>query len=159
MTTVPSLLGEIDLHLISEGRHEQLWDVLGAHVRTSNGVTGTSFAVWAPRAREIRLAGDFNYWSGQDHQMRPVGSSGVWELFVPGVGDGTRYKFLVHGADGSWKLRADPLAFRAETPPATASGHCPDPADRTGDPAGPLCRTTAQDVSRNRETGPAHDNG
>ncbi|HET6752981.1 MAG TPA: 1,4-alpha-glucan branching protein GlgB [Jiangellaceae bacterium] len=121
MTAVPSFLGEIDLHLISEGRHEQLWDVLGAHVRTSNDVTGTSFAVWAPRAREIRLAGDFNYWSGQDHQMRPVGSSGVWELFVPGVGDGTRYKFLVHGADGSWKLRADPLAFRAETPPATAS--------------------------------------
>jgi 1,4-alpha-glucan branching enzyme len=121
MTAVPSFLGEIDLHLISEGRHEQLWDVLGAHVRTSNDVTGTSFAVWAPRAREIRLAGDFNYWSGQEHQMRPVGSSGVWETFVPGVGDGTRYKFLVHGADGSWKLRADPLAFRAETPPATAS--------------------------------------
>ena len=121
MTAVPSFLGEIDLHLIAEGRHEQLWDVLGAHVRTSNDVTGTSFAVWAPRAREIRLAGDFNYWSGQDHQMRKVGSSGVWELFVPGVGDGTRYKFLVHGADGSWKLRADPLAFRAETPPATAS--------------------------------------
>ena len=121
MTAVPSLLGEIDLHLIAEGRHEQLWDVLGAHVRTSNDVTGTSFAVWAPRAREIRLAGDFNYWSGQDHQMRQVGSSGVWELFVPDVGDGTRYKFLVHGADGSWKLRADPLAFRAETPPATAS--------------------------------------
>ena len=121
MTAVPSFLGEIDLHLIAEGRHEQLWDVLGAHVRTSNGVTGTSFAVWAPRAREIRLAGDFNYWSGQDHKMRKVGSSGVWELFVPAVGDGTRYKFLVHGADGSWKLRADPLAFRAETPPATAS--------------------------------------
>jgi 1,4-alpha-glucan branching enzyme len=121
MTDTVSFLGEVDLHLIGEGRHEQLWDVLGAHVRTANGVTGTSFAVWAPRAREIRLAGDFNYWSGQDHQMRAVGNSGVWELFVPDVRDGTRYKFLVHGADGSWKLRADPLAFRAETPPATAS--------------------------------------
>jgi 1,4-alpha-glucan branching enzyme len=121
MTTVPSFLGEVDLHLIGEGRHERLWDVLGAHVRTSDGVTGTTFAVWAPRAREIRVAGDFNYWSGQDHVMRRVGSSGVWELFVPGIGDGTRYKYAVHGANGSWKLRADPLAARAETPPATAS--------------------------------------
>jgi 1,4-alpha-glucan branching enzyme len=122
MTDTVSFLGEVDLHLIGEGRHEQLWDVLGAHVRTtSGGVTGTSFAVWAPRAREVRVAGDFNNWSGQDQVMRRVGDSGVWELFVPNVGDGTRYKFLVHGADGSWKLRADPLAFRAETPPATAS--------------------------------------
>jgi 1,4-alpha-glucan branching enzyme len=121
MTDTVSFLGDVDVHLIAEGRHERLWDVLGAHVRTSDGVSGTSFAVWAPRAREVRVAGDFNYWSGQEQVMRRVGSSGIWELFVPGVGDGTRYKFLVHGADGSWKLRADPLAFRAETPPATAS--------------------------------------
>jgi 1,4-alpha-glucan branching enzyme len=120
-TGTGSFLGEIDIHLIGEGRHERLWDVLGAHVRTLDGVTGTAFAVWAPRAREVRVAGDFNYWSGQDQVMRRVGSSGVWELFAPGVGDGTRYKYLVHGADDSWKLRADPLAFRAETPPATAS--------------------------------------
>ena len=70
-----SFLGEMDLHLIGEGRHEQLWDVLGAHVRTTDGVTGTSFAVWAPRAREVRIAGDFNYWSGQDQIMRPVGTA------------------------------------------------------------------------------------
>ena len=75
-TGTGSFLGEIDIHLIGEGRHERLWDVLGAHVRTLDGVTGTAFAVWAPRAREVRVAGDFNYWSGQDQIMRRVGSSG-----------------------------------------------------------------------------------
>jgi 1,4-alpha-glucan branching enzyme len=121
MTTVPSFLGEVDLHLIGEGRHERLWDVLGAHVRSAGDVTGTAFAVWAPNARGVRVVGDFNDWNGQSHEMRSLGSSGVWELFVPGAGDGAHYKFEVHGADGSWKLRADPLAFRAEAPPSTAS--------------------------------------
>ncbi|MBD0292450.1 MAG: 1,4-alpha-glucan branching protein GlgB [Jiangellaceae bacterium] len=120
MTTVPSFLGEMDLHLIGEGRHERLWDVLGARVRTADDVTGTSFAVWAPRARAVNVAGDFNEWNPNEHPMRRVGG-GIWELFVPGAGDGTRYKFAVHGADGTWKLRADPMAFRAEIPPATAS--------------------------------------
>ena len=77
-------LGEIDLHLISEGRHEQLWNVLGAHVREYDGpmgsVAGTSFAVWAPNARAIRLVGDFNQWDGTAHPMRSLGSSGLWEL-------------------------------------------------------------------------------
>jgi 1,4-alpha-glucan branching enzyme len=118
-------LGEIDLHLIGEGRHEQLWEVLGAHTREYDGlagrVTGTSFAVWAPSAQGVRLVGDFNYWDGRAHPLRVMGSSGVWELFVPGVGDGAHYKFEVLGRDGVWRQKADPMAFATEMPPATAS--------------------------------------
>jgi len=118
-------LGEVDLHLIGEGRHENLWQVLGAHVRsydTPGGkVTGTSFAVWAPSARGVRITGDFDYWSGRGFPMRAMGSSGVWELFVPDVGDGARYKFQVLGADGVRREKADPMAFATEVPPATAS--------------------------------------
>jgi 1,4-alpha-glucan branching enzyme len=114
-------LGEFDLHLIAEGRHEELWRVLGAHVREIGQVTGTSFAVWAPNARGVRVTGDFNYWDGRAHPMRSLGGSGVWELFVPGVGDGARYKYAVCGRDGVWREKADPLAALAERPPATAS--------------------------------------
>ncbi len=118
-------LGEVDLHLIAEGRHERLWQVLGAHVRrysTEIGpVTGVSFAVWAPNARGVRIAGDFNAWDGRAHPMRSLGASGVWELFVPAIGDGVRYKYEVLGADRRWRLKADPMAFATEGPPATAS--------------------------------------
>jgi len=114
-------LGEVDLHLIAEGRHEQLWQVLGAHVRTFGEVTGASFAVWAPNARGVRVIGDFNHWDGRGHPMRSLGGSGVWELFVPGVGDGTKYKFEIFGPDGLMRRKADPMASRAEQPPATAS--------------------------------------
>nr|WP_225956963.1 1,4-alpha-glucan branching protein GlgB [Amycolatopsis lexingtonensis] len=118
-------VGELDLHLIGEGRHERLWEVLGVHVRsyeTPNGVVaGTSFAVWAPNARGIRVIGDFNGWDGRGHPMRSLGSSGIWELFVPGVGVGTCYKFRILGADGNWHEKADPMAFATEQPPATAS--------------------------------------
>ena len=118
-------LGEMDLHLIGEGRHERLWDVLGAHMRTyetpAGPVTGTSFAVWAPGARGVRVTGDFDGWSGWAHPMRALGSSGVWELFVPGIEPGTRYKFRILGRDGRWRDKADPMAFRTEVPPATAS--------------------------------------
>jgi 1,4-alpha-glucan branching enzyme len=118
-------LGDIDLHLIAEGRHERLWDVLGAHVRSydtpSGSVTGTSFAVWAPSAQGMRVTGDFDSWSGWAHPMRVLGSTGVWELFVPNVSAGTRYKFRVLGRDGRWREKADPMAFRTEIPPATAS--------------------------------------
>jgi len=117
---LPSL-GEVDLHLIGEGRHEQLWTVLGAHHRCHQGVDGTSFAVWAPNAQGIRLAADFNFWDGRAHPMRSLGASGVWELFVPGVGPGTRYKFDICGRDGVWRQKADPMANLAETPPANAS--------------------------------------
>ncbi len=119
-------LGEVDLHLVNEGRHENLWHVLGAHVHRYEGpfgdvVTGTSFAVWAPSARGVRVKGSFNSWDGREHPMRQLGTSGVWELFVPEVGSGTGYKFTVLGADGQWREKADPLAFHTEVPPATAS--------------------------------------
>ncbi|MGI8815532.1 MAG: 1,4-alpha-glucan branching protein GlgB [Pseudonocardia sp.] len=118
-------LGEVDLHLIGEGRHERLWDVLGAHVRgydTPGGpVTGTSFAVWAPTAAGVRVCGDFDGWNGLGQPMRSLGGSGVWEVFLPGVEDGARYKFRILGQDGQWREKADPMARRAEVPPATAS--------------------------------------
>ena len=118
-------LGEVDLHLIGEGRHEELWKVLGAHVRTlrrpHGQVTGVSFAVWAPNARGVRVIGDFNGWDGRGHLMRVLGSSGVWELFVPDIGAGTHYKFAILGADSVWREKADPMARRTEVPPMTAS--------------------------------------
>jgi 1,4-alpha-glucan branching enzyme len=115
-------LGETDLHLINEGRHEQLWQVLGSHVRHyEGGVTGTSFSVWAPSARGVRLKGDFNAWDGREHPMRQLGSSGVWELFLPAVTSGAAYKFAILGADGEWREKADPMAFHTEIPPLTSS--------------------------------------
>ncbi|MBC6448957.1 1,4-alpha-glucan branching protein GlgB [Actinokineospora xionganensis] len=118
-------LGELDLHLFGEGRHERLWEILGAHPRSYDTplgtVTGTSFAVWAPTARGVRVCGDFDGWDGRATPMRSLGSSGVWELFIPGVEPGTRYKFRIHGADGAWHEKADPMAFATELPPATAS--------------------------------------
>ncbi|MGN6782565.1 MAG: 1,4-alpha-glucan branching protein GlgB, partial [Marmoricola sp.] len=118
-------LGEVDVHLIGEGRHEQLWDVLGAHVHRypalGGAIEGTSFAVWAPHARGVRVRGDFNNWDGREHPMRQLGTSGVWELFLPDVGSGARYKFAILGADGEWREKADPMAFYAEVPPLTSS--------------------------------------
>jgi 1,4-alpha-glucan branching enzyme len=115
-------LGELDLYLIGEGRHEQLWQALGARpMEIGPGETGTAFAVWAPNARGVRLVGDFNFWDGRAHPMRSLGGAGVWELFVPGVAPGTRYKFAICGPDGAWREKADPMAAYAETPPATAS--------------------------------------
>jgi 1,4-alpha-glucan branching enzyme len=114
-------LGELDLHLIAEGRHEELWRVLGAHPRTIGDVPGTSFAVWAPNARGVRVTGDFNFWDGTAYPMRSLGGSGVWELFVPAAGDGSRYKYDICGRDGQWRKKADPMAFATEHPPATAS--------------------------------------
>jgi 1,4-alpha-glucan branching enzyme len=114
-------LGPLDLHLLAEGRHEGLWRHLGAQVRVHQGTPGTSFAVWAPGARAVRVVGDFNGWDGRLHPMRVLGSSGVWEIFVPGVGPGARYKFEVVSRHGQVSLRADPFAFATEVPPATAS--------------------------------------
>ena len=118
-------LGEMDRHLVREGRHEELWRVLGANVHTYPSelgeVTGTAFAVWAPNARAVRLVGDMNHWQGSSHSMRSLGESGVWELFVPGVRGGTRYKYEILTQDGSWRQKADPMAKGTEVPPATAS--------------------------------------
>ncbi|WP_091108250.1 1,4-alpha-glucan branching protein GlgB [Geodermatophilus dictyosporus] len=118
-------LGELDQYLIGEGRHEQLWQALGAHVRrydTPRGpVEGVSFAVWAPNAQGVKVTGDFDYWEARAYPMRQLGSIGVWELYVPGVQAGTRYRFHVLGADGVWREKADPMAFATEVPPANAS--------------------------------------
>jgi 1,4-alpha-glucan branching enzyme len=114
-------LGDQDLHLFGEGRHRRLWEALGAHVRTHDGATGTSFAVWAPNARSVRVVGDFNQWDGRLHAMRSLGSSGVWEIFLPGVGPGSRYKYEILTQAGHLTLKADPLAFATELRPGTDS--------------------------------------
>jgi 1,4-alpha-glucan branching enzyme len=117
---LPSL-GELDLHLFGEGQHRELGRVLGAQVREHEGVVGTSFSVWAPAARGVSLVGDCNRWDDRTLPMRSLGSSGVWELFVPAAEPGMRYKFAIHGADGRVRLHADPVAAWNEVPPASAS--------------------------------------
>jgi 1,4-alpha-glucan branching enzyme len=114
-------IGEVDLHLIGEGRHEEVYTKLGAHLREVGGVTGTAFSVWAPAARSVSVVGDFNSWDGRLHAMRVLGSSGVWELFVPEVGPGTRYKYEIRTQTGELRMKADPYAFEAEIPPETSS--------------------------------------
>jgi 1,4-alpha-glucan branching enzyme len=112
------MIGELDLHLVNEGRHERLWTMLGAQPRDQ----GVDFAVWAPNAREVRVIGDFAGWGPYDGApMSRHASGGVWEVFVPNAAAGHRYKFRVHGRDGRWRDKADPLARQAEVPPATAS--------------------------------------
>ncbi len=114
-------LGDIDLHLFGEGRHHRLWEVLGSHCRTHEGMAGVSFAVWAPNARAVRVVGDWNFWDGRVHPMRSLGSSGVWELFIPGLEAGARYKYELVTQDERVILKTDPMAFAMEHPPATAS--------------------------------------
>jgi 1,4-alpha-glucan branching enzyme len=114
-------LGELDLHLFAEGRHEHIYDKLGAHPLEVDGTPGVAFALWAPNARGVSVVGDFNYWDGRRHPMRRLGGSGVWELFVPGLAPGARYKFELRGAFGRLFVKADPYANATEVPPATAS--------------------------------------
>ena len=115
------MLGEIDLHLLGEGRHEELWRVLGSHVVTRRDemgeVTGTHFAVWAPNALAVHVVGDFNGWDGSTHALRVHEDVGVWELFVPGVGAGAHYKYDITGPDGTRRAKADPMARATEVPP------------------------------------------
>jgi 1,4-alpha-glucan branching enzyme len=118
----PPLLGEVDTHLMAEGRHRRLYERLGAHPRRVDGVDGVAFAVWAPNAWRVSIVGDFNDWDGRRHPMRKRYEAGVWELFVPKLARGTLYKFeIVGGHGGLLPLKADPLAFEQEVPPATAS--------------------------------------
>ena len=114
-------IGELDLHLFGEGRHLQLWRMLGARVITHQGASGTAFAVWAPNARSVRVVGDFNGWDERLHAMRQLGSSGVWELFVPDARDGDHYKYVVVDASGHTRVKADPMATATEVPPGQAS--------------------------------------
>ncbi|MFL5921323.1 MAG: 1,4-alpha-glucan branching protein GlgB [Gaiellaceae bacterium] len=118
----PPTLGELDLHLAGEGRHERIYERLGAHLREAGGVSGAAFAVWAPNATAVSVVGDFNGWDGRLNPMRSLGATGIWELFVPGLGEGERYKYELKGPQGEpLPLKADPYALAAEVPPATAS--------------------------------------
>jgi 1,4-alpha-glucan branching enzyme len=116
------VLGELDTHLLVEGSHLESHRKLGAHLMTLDGVAGVGFAVWAPNARRVSVVGDFNRWDGRRMPMRRRHAGGFWEIFVPGLGPGTRYKYEIVGPDGALlPLKADPHAEEAERPPRTAS--------------------------------------
>jgi 1,4-alpha-glucan branching enzyme len=116
------VLGPLDDWLIGEGTHARLYDCLGAHALTHEDQAGVHFAVWAPNARRVSVVGDFNAWDGRRHAMRKRVDTGVWEIFVPGIGEGTLYKYELIGAHGTLlPLKADPVGFGAELRPSTAS--------------------------------------
>ncbi len=121
----PPILTDYDLHLLSEGTHYLNYNKLGAHVRESEGVRGVHFGVWAPNAQRVSVVGDFNGWDGRAHALRSRGSSGIWEIFLPGLDEGTLYKFeILSRADNHLALKADPYGFAAEVRPKTASVVC-----------------------------------
>ncbi|KFI65818.1 glycogen branching protein [Bifidobacterium cuniculi] len=126
-------VGDMDLYLFGEGRHERLWEAMGARVKRYDDpmggndgtpgqqVIGTAFTVWAPNAHAVRVVGDFNHWDGTEYAMRELGSSGVWELFIPGVQPGEIYKFHILNAYNNWEMKADPMERSHEIPPRTGS--------------------------------------
>jgi 1,4-alpha-glucan branching enzyme len=119
---VTSMLSDDDLYLFNEGSHFRLYDKLGAHLREIDGVAGAHFSVWAPNAEQVSVIGDFNGWNKDSHQMAPRGVSGIWELFVPGVGQGDTYKFHIRSRHDGYRVdKADPFAVHSETPPLTGS--------------------------------------
>lgn len=115
------VITDFDRYLLGEGTHKQLWRALGAHVCTHEGVKGTHFAVWAPNAKSVSVVGEFNHWNAEQHVLRKLESSGVWELFLPDVGDGALYKFQVLDANGATRQKADPMGFGSQHPPEQAS--------------------------------------
>jgi 1,4-alpha-glucan branching enzyme len=115
------VLSEFDLHLFNEGTLRRAWDVFGSHRKQVGVVAGFHFAVWAPNAQRVSVVGDFNGWDGRVHVMRRLGSSGVWEIFIPELADGACYKYEIRSLDGTLLTKADPYARRFEVPPATAS--------------------------------------
>ncbi len=117
-------LGDQDLYLFNEGNEHRIYEKLGSHPRVMDGVPGVSFAVWAPAASQVSLVGNFNHWDGRYHPMRPLGVSGVWELFVPGLGEGELYKFAVRDQAGQVRLKSDPYGTYFEAPPNNASVVC-----------------------------------
>ena len=149
-------LGDLDLYLFNEGRHRRLWDVLGAHPRTHEGIAGTAFAVWAPNAKAVRVVGEWNFWDGRAHPMRVLGSSGVWELFVPGVEVGSRYKYEIVTADERLVLKADPFAFATEVPPGTASVIAAAPAHSWDDSPWMARRVKGDPLSKPMSTYEVH---
>ena len=141
-------IGDLDLHLFGEGRHRRLWEMLGAHPRVHEGMAGVSFAVWAPNAKAVRVVGDWNHWDGRIHPMRSLGSSGVWELFIPGVAAGSRYKYELISAEDRLILKADPMAYATEVPPDTASVIAAAPAHQWQDAAWLDQRAVADPLAR-----------
>ena len=122
LTTVPQLLTEQDLYLFNEGSNYRLYEKMGAHVVTDDGETGTVFSVWAPNARSVSVVGSFNSWNPITHRLSPRGSSGIWEGFIPGVGQGALYKFHIESNNQGYSIdKADPLGLLYEKPPRTAS--------------------------------------
>jgi 1,4-alpha-glucan branching enzyme len=116
----PPTLGDVDLHLFGEGKHERVYEKLGAHVITHGRKRGVAFAVWAPSADRVSVVGNFNSWDAEKHPMRRLGGSGIWELFIPGLGEGELYKFEIKNGRRKF-LKADPYAFMMEVPPDTSS--------------------------------------
>lgn len=116
-----SILGDQDCYLFAEGNHYRIFEKLGAHVCTVKGVAGVNFAVWAPNAQRVSVVGAFNHWDGRRHPMRLRPGSGIWELFVPGLGEGDLYQFEILARNGNLFLKIDPFAFHTEVPPGTAS--------------------------------------
>ena len=117
----PGLLTDFDLHLLREGSHYRIWEKLGAHLVEIRGVKGVHFAVWAPNAQRVSVVGDFNQWDGRRHPMRKHEGNGIWEVFVPGLSEGEKYKYELKLAGGGISLKADPYAFAVELPPQTAA--------------------------------------
>jgi len=115
------VMTDFDLHLFAEGTHYRAYDKFGSHRVTVSGITGVHFAVWAPNAQRVSVIGDFNGWDGRVHPMRKLLPSGVWEIFIPDLPDGTCYKYEVRTADGHLVNKSDPYAQRFEVPPNTAS--------------------------------------
>ncbi|MBA2728139.1 MAG: 1,4-alpha-glucan branching protein GlgB [Parachlamydiaceae bacterium] len=114
-------VSEFDQYLFNQGVNYQLYNVLGAHSIVHDGVKGVKFSVWAPSARRVSIVGDFNYWDGRQNPMRSLGASGIWEIFIPGLTTGARYKYEIKASDGSLQLKSDPFAFSSELRPMTAS--------------------------------------
>lgn len=117
----PSLFSGYDLYLLGEGNHYRAYEKLGAHLRTIDGVAGVNFAVWAPNAESVSVVGDFNQWDDRRHRLRHHAANGIWELFLPGIGEGQLYKYRIRTRDGQTLEKADPYAFGAEVPPRSAS--------------------------------------
>jgi 1,4-alpha-glucan branching enzyme len=118
--TFSPTLGDIDLHLFGEGKHQRIYEKLGAHLMAHEGKRGVAFAVWAPNADHVSVVGNFNAWNGKKHPMRRLSDSGVWELFIPGLGEGELYKYEIKNGRRKF-LKADPYAFMMEVPPGTSS--------------------------------------
>ncbi|HAR63175.1 MAG: 1,4-alpha-glucan branching enzyme [Candidatus Margulisiibacteriota bacterium] len=117
----PQIIGDMDLHLFGEGNNNKVYEILGAHPKTINGISGYHFAVWAPNAVRVSVIGDFNYWDGRYHLMNVLGNSGIWELFIPGITNNMNYKFEVKTKAGHLLEKVDPYGYFNEVPPKTSS--------------------------------------